>query len=116
MSEPRRGEIWLVDLDPTRGSEIKKTRPVVIISLDDVGILPVRLVVPCTSWQSKFAGKIWCIPVAPTAKNGLNNHSAANVLQTRAIDTERCVQKLGMLEADLLEDVIAALAIVVGFV
>lgn len=32
MTNPRRGEIWLVQLDPTRGQEIQKTRPAVVIS------------------------------------------------------------------------------------
>jgi mRNA interferase MazF len=39
----KRGEVWLVNLDPTIGSEIKKTRPAVIISSDLMGILPVKL-------------------------------------------------------------------------
>ncbi len=34
MSTPKRGEIWLVDLNPTKGQEIQKTRPVVVISSD----------------------------------------------------------------------------------
>ena len=34
MNNPKRGEIWLVELDPTRGQEIKKTRPAVVISSD----------------------------------------------------------------------------------
>ena len=36
----KRGEVWLVNLDPTIGAEIKKTRPAVIISSDLVGVLP----------------------------------------------------------------------------
>ena len=35
----RRGEIWLINLDPTIGAEIKKTRPAVIVNDDAVGIL-----------------------------------------------------------------------------
>ncbi|MYF98871.1 type II toxin-antitoxin system PemK/MazF family toxin [Candidatus Poribacteria bacterium] len=31
---PKRGEIWLVDLNPTRGAEIRKTRPIVVINSD----------------------------------------------------------------------------------
>ena len=36
-SNPKRGEVWLVDLDPTRGQEIKKKRPVVVLSADPIG-------------------------------------------------------------------------------
>jgi len=40
MVNPRRGEIWLVDLNPTRGQEIQKTRPVVTISSDLFSPIP----------------------------------------------------------------------------
>ena len=36
-SNPKRGEVWLVDLDPTRGQEIKRKRPVVVLSADPIG-------------------------------------------------------------------------------
>ena len=39
----RRGEVWLINLDPTIGSEIKKTRPAVIVNDDAIGILPRHL-------------------------------------------------------------------------
>jgi mRNA interferase MazF len=39
-----RGEIWSVNLDPTIGAEIRKTRPVVVISSDAVGVLPIKSV------------------------------------------------------------------------
>nr|WP_310487775.1 type II toxin-antitoxin system PemK/MazF family toxin [Chamaesiphon sp. VAR_69_metabat_338] len=42
---PRRGEIWLVNLDPTVGAEIQKTRPAIVISSDYIGKLPLKLVV-----------------------------------------------------------------------
>ncbi|GIV65215.1 MAG: hypothetical protein KatS3mg046_475 [Bellilinea sp.] len=44
----RRGEVWLVNLDPTLGAEMRKTRPAVIVSSDLVGILPLRIIVPLT--------------------------------------------------------------------
>jgi mRNA interferase MazF len=40
---PKRGEIWLVNFDPTIGAEIKKVRPAVVISSDAVGKLPIKL-------------------------------------------------------------------------
>ena len=54
----RRGEIWRVGFDPTVGSELKKTRPAVVISSDAVGKLPVRLVAPFTGWQEYFEGNL----------------------------------------------------------
>jgi mRNA interferase MazF len=46
MTNPKRGEVWLVQLDPTRGQEIQKTRPAVVISADILGAIPMRI----TSW------------------------------------------------------------------
>ena len=45
---PRRREIWLADLNPTIGAEIQKTRPVIVVSSDEIGVLPIRLVAPIT--------------------------------------------------------------------
>jgi mRNA interferase MazF len=56
--QPRRGEIWMVDLDPVRGSEIQKKRPCVVISSDAVGKLPVKLVAPITEWKDHYARNI----------------------------------------------------------
>ena len=54
MSIPRRGEIWLVDLNPTRGQEMQKIRPVVVISSDLLQPISLRIIVPITTWQEKF--------------------------------------------------------------
>lgn len=42
----KQGEIWLLNLDPTIGSEIRKTRPVVIVNDDSLGKLPLKVIVP----------------------------------------------------------------------
>ena len=52
---PQRGEVWLVNFDPTIGAEIKKTRPAIVISSDAVGRLPIKLVTPVTDWKDYFA-------------------------------------------------------------
>ena len=44
----QRGEIWTVRFDPSEGAEIRKVRPAVVISVDTVGLLPLRIVVPLT--------------------------------------------------------------------
>jgi mRNA interferase MazF len=48
----KRGEVWLVTLDPTIGTEIQKTRPVIVVSSDAVGALPIKLVAPLTEWKN----------------------------------------------------------------
>lgn len=44
----KQGEVWLVDLDPTQGAEIRKTRPAIIVNDDAVGRLPLKIVVPAS--------------------------------------------------------------------
>ena len=44
----KRNEIWLVNLDPTIGAEIQKTRPAIIVNDDALGLLPLRITVPIT--------------------------------------------------------------------
>jgi hypothetical protein len=48
---PSTGEVWLVNLDPTIGDEIKKVRPVVVVSRDAIGVLALRVVVPVSAWH-----------------------------------------------------------------
>lgn len=43
-----RGEVWLVNLNPTIGAEMQKTRPAVIVNDDAIGILPLKVIVPVT--------------------------------------------------------------------
>lgn len=84
-----RGEIWRVNFDPTLGSEIKKTRPAVVISSDAVGKLPVKLIVPMTNWDEAFAKNFWHIRIEPDSLNGLSKTSAADALQIRCADRQR---------------------------
>src|SRR3990170_482988 len=90
-----RGEIWLVNLDPTVGAEIRKTRPVVVVSSDAVGALPIKLVAPITEWKDYMARNIWHVKIAPDKSNGLTKTSAIDTLQLRGVDIKRFTQKLG---------------------
>ena len=73
--DPRRGEIWLVELDPTKGAEIQKTRPVVVVSSNAINGLPIRMVSPITSFQDKHLKRMWAVPIDATPSTGLANHS-----------------------------------------
>lgn len=50
----RRGEVWFINLDPTIGAELKKTRPAVIVNDDAVGLLPLKVIVPLTAWKEHY--------------------------------------------------------------
>lgn len=46
-------EIWIINLDPTIGSEIRKKRPCVILNNDAIGILPLKIIAPVTDYKEK---------------------------------------------------------------
>jgi mRNA interferase MazF len=75
-SNPKSGEIWLVDFNSTKAAEIRKTRPAVVISSDAVGVLPIRLVAAMTGWKSSYASKSWLVQIPSTTRNGLVKDSA----------------------------------------
>ncbi len=110
--EPRRGEIWLVELDPTRGSEIQKTRPVVVVSSNAMNMLPIRLVVPLTTHQARHAKRVWAVPVDATAGSGLTAKSTIMPEQCRCAALERFVRLEGSIPPYVMEELDAALKIV----
>lgn len=112
---PHRGEIWLVNFDPTVGAEIRKTRPAIIISSNAVGRLPVKLVAPITDWKDHYVGNIWHIRIDPNKTNGLSKSSAVDALQLRGMDHKRFVRKLGKVSNELLEEVVLAVGAVIEF-
>ena len=114
-SQPRRGEIWRVQFNPTRGDEIQKTRPAVVISADGLVGLSLRLVVRVTGGKSAFANIAWLVQITPTPQNGLTKVSAANPLQTRSVSLERFTDKVGVVEETTLEEIVLALGIVVRY-
>src|SRR5580692_3723495 len=103
-----RGEVWLVNLDPTVGAEIRKTRPVIVVNSDAVGTLPIRLVAPLTEWKDAFAKKVWIVKVEAESANGLAKTSAADTLQLRGLDTSRFLQKLGTAPEAVMKSIAAA--------
>jgi mRNA interferase MazF len=112
---PRRGQIWLVNFDPTIGAEIKKVRPAVIVSSDAVGRLPIKLVAPLTDWKDRYAANLWHIRLDPDIHNRLAKPSAVDVLQLRGMDYQRFVQRLGRVPDATMEEIAAAIAAVVEY-
>jgi mRNA interferase MazF len=108
----RRGEIRLVDLAPARGTEADKRRPAVIVSNDGANDTARRLgrgvitVVPVTSNVSK----VYPFQVLLLADStGLDRDSKAQAEQVRSIATERVGARLGIVPADIMTAIDAAL-------
>ena len=113
--KPSRGEFWLINFDPTVGSEIKKTRPGLVISSDALGILPLRIVVPITGWQTEFEPNIWHVRFSPDSGNGLKKESAGDLLQVKSLDEKRFVKKLGKASPAQINEVLLSLLNVLEF-
>jgi mRNA interferase MazF len=115
LPTPKRGEIWLVNFDPTVGTEIKKTRPAIVVSSDAVGRLPIKLVAPITDWKDHYAPNIWHVRLDPDPSNGLIKPSAIDVLQLRGLDRQRFIRRLGQVLPDTLEEIVLAIAAIVEY-
>lgn len=114
MISMRKGEVWLIYLDPTVGAEIKKTRPPVIVSEDTVGILPLRIIVPITDWRERYAVAPWMVHINPDSANNLNKPLTTDAFQIRPISTARFVKRIGMISIQQLQEIIKAIQTVIG--
>ena len=68
-TNPKRGEVWLVQLDPTRGQKIQKTRPAVVISSEMFNSIPMGIIIPIATWQPKFQNRPFMIFIQRTEEN-----------------------------------------------
>jgi len=99
----KRGEVWEVNLDPTIGAEIKKSRPCVIVNRNALGRLPLKIVVPLTEWDPRFETAPWHIPIERTEDDGLSKKSSADTFQVRSVSEARLIRRLGRLSESVME-------------
>jgi mRNA interferase MazF len=98
----KRGEVWLAALDPTVGSEIRKSRPCLIVSPDELNAhLRTAIVVPMTTGSRPAPFRV---AVRFDGKEGLLLPD-----QMRTLDRRRLVRRLGDVEAETLAAVLAVL-------
>ncbi len=90
MISVSRFQVWLVSLNPTKGREINKTRPCVVISPNEMAALSTVLVAPMTTKGFDFPCRIKC---TFKGKNGL-----VLLDQIRAVDKSRLVKKSGSID------------------
>ncbi|MBC6696488.1 type II toxin-antitoxin system PemK/MazF family toxin [Hymenobacter puniceus] len=97
-----RFEVWLVNLDPTQGSEINKTRPCVIISPNELNRhLRTVIVAALTSTRRNYPSRVSCEFQAKEGQVALD--------QIRSVDKTRLIRKLGMLPDTAAQEVCAVL-------
>lgn len=98
----RRGEVFLVNLDPTRGSEIQKTRPCVVVSPNELNVhLRTFIVAPMTTGGHLYPFRVPC---------RFQGRAGYVVLdQVRTVDRERLVRRLGRLSPGTLGRILEVL-------
>lgn len=104
----------MVDFDPSVGAEIRKVRPAVVISIDGIGRLPLRMVVPVTDWKPLYASFPWFVELPATTSNGLTKDSGADSFQAKSVSETRFVRPLGVVTASQLDEIAAAIGLCVG--
>ena len=110
----KQGEIWQIDLEPTIGAEMKKTRPALIINVDALGKLPLKVIVPITDWKEHYSNYPWMVKITPLPQNGLTKISAIDCFQVRSVAVERLVSLVGSVEPEIILQVQGAISQVLG--
>ncbi len=110
----KQGEIWLVSLDPTIGAEIKKTRPAVIVNDNNLGRLPLKIIVPVTDWKDRYAVAPWMVKLVPDQQNKLTKESSADCFQVRSVAEERFAKKLGQVDSQTMDKIRKGLAVILS--
>ena len=98
----RRGEVYLVSLDPARGQEIRKTRPCIVVSPDELNAhMGTFIIAPLTTGRHAYPFRVAC------RFGGKDGHVVLD--QLRTVDRERLVQRLGALTASTQTKVLGVL-------
>ena len=105
VAYPQRDEAWLVSLEPTIGSEIRKTRPCIVISPDEINkLLRTVIAAPLTSTIKNYPTRISIVFQARESSIALD--------QIRSVDKSRLLRKLGNLskeEGETVSDVLVTM-------
>lgn len=115
LTPPKRGEVVVVDFDPTIGAEIRKRRPALVIQNDiDNRHSPITIVAAMTT---QIAGERYPTEVVlHPPEGGLTRPSAVLLNQIRSVDKKRVVGRLGRLKPETMARVDRALQISLGLV
>jgi mRNA interferase MazF len=113
MNNPKRGEIYLVNFEPTVGAEIRKTRPALVLQNDIANRhSPITIVAAVTS---KFDETLYPTEVLVTApEGGLSVDSVILLNQIRSIDKRRLARRLGAISPATMKKVERSLQISLG--
>ena len=108
------GDIYLVNLSPTVGAEITKTRPCVIVSSNEIGILPLKVIAPITDYKPRYNSVPWMVELFPDGINNLSKRSVVDLFQLRSVSQVRLIKNTGKVGKDEFQRILEATKIVFG--
>jgi mRNA interferase MazF len=111
----RRGEVWWVNLEPIVGAEMNKVRPAVIVGRDDMGRLPLRVVVPVTSGRTGSRAGLGSSRSLPLGKTGWTRRRVQTRFRSAACLWTASKDQMGTLGPYDLLAVTEALARLIGW-
>lgn len=104
----------MINLEPTTGAEIRKTRPAIIVNDNALGKLPLKVIVPLTDWKDHYSIAPWMVKVSPDTYNNLTKDSAADCFQIRSVAEEPLIKKLGIVEIGVMGKIRKSLSLVLS--
>ena len=110
----KQGEIWLVNLSPTVGAEITKTRPCVITSSNEIGILPLKVIAPITDYKTHYDSVPWMVELSPDGLNKLSKRSVVDLFQLRSVSQTRLIRNIGRVTEKEFQVILDTIEIVFG--
>ena len=108
------GDLYLVNLDPTMGDEMRKARPVVVLNPGHEKKLRLAIVAPVTSWKARWETHPFFLTIDPEARHGLEKKSTVDCFQLRALSHGRFVRKLGSLNRLEMDHIRSSVALILG--
>ena len=109
-----RGEIWLANLDPTKGSEQAGTRPIIIFQENIISKFTSTIItIPLTS-NLRRAALPTCLLIS-SGQGGLSQDSVALCHQLRVLDKTRLIKRLGQLDSDVIVDLESIVLFTLGY-
>ena len=109
-----RGEIWLANLDPTKGSEQAGTRPVIIFQENTLSQFTSTIITIPLTTNLRRASLPTCLRIS-SGQGGLNQDSVALCHQLRVIDKTRLIKKLGQLELEVIANLESIVLFTIGY-
>ena len=74
---------------------MNKIRPAVIVTDDQLGRLPLKIIAPITDWKEHYSVAPWMIAINPSNQNGLTKKSSIDCFQIRSVSKNRLIKRIG---------------------